>query len=238
MGALSPFPAPAAPPAPSPGRQRPTEGVPLGFDRRDTGAHSDFVCPVVRIQTPGPLGQLVPFLGAPGPPRNTLDELRIPGSQSCGFGASQHLAQNRLIIDDDLGSRRGLTLFGGRLRTAGRLRITPRSRGGLAGQRGVATKHLPVERQIRMRVLERHASFVVERPPPDRRHVCWRSKEVQHATSARSLSGAIPVNDVGRFVSALVARVPDERHGRLPLALRRGLGPWGRLSLGRLRRWP
>jgi hypothetical protein len=94
--------------------------------------------------------------------------------------------------------------------------------------RRVAGNILPVEIQIRMRVLERFHHFRIQRGAAETR-IRGRSKQVQQTRPSGIVAGRmIGMHHVRVFESPLVAGLPDKRHSRLPLA--RALG--SRLRLG------
>jgi hypothetical protein len=117
------------------------------------------------------LGQPVPILRRAGTTGNPSKEVLIPGPQAGRLGSPERTPKNRLIVDVRRRRRRPLALLRllpGVLTPTLALSRTmadwPRAMlTDLSGCRRFAAERLPVEREIRMRVLEAVARFVVER---------------------------------------------------------------------------
>jgi hypothetical protein len=149
----------AAAAAPS-GGQPTRDAVPLRLHGGDARPDGTLGSPVVRIETPEPLRELVPLLGAARTPRDPLKQFLIAPAKSGRFRGSQNAPEDRVVGQDGCGS-------GGY--RPGRLRIASRS---LRGRRrldrlGFFDESVPVKRQIRVSMLQPSPRLVVQRPATD-----------------------------------------------------------------------
>jgi len=159
--------APAAPPM----RQLLGDGRPFGVERGCPGLNGLDVVPIIRIETKHALGQPVPLLRRPRPAQHALAQFLEPLPQARGVANADGPAEQRLIFFND--GRRGLD----RLRRPARFGAPGGARRTVlalasvlhvdAKSRAVALQRRPVERQVRMRMLERFHHLGVERMPPD-----------------------------------------------------------------------
>ena len=155
---------------------------------RNAGPDRRLVSPVVRIETLGPLRQLVPVLGTARPAGDALQQLAVPWRgagrppprPACGRAASGHRS-----------TAAGRWAGGAHSRDAA---ARPAARAmadrGLARLVAAHDRGRPVESEIRVRMLQRLARLFVERAAPDP-HMSGRSKQIQHARAARPLARAI-----------------------------------------------
>jgi hypothetical protein len=162
----------------------------------------------------------------------------MPVAQPRRLRHSHRLGEDRRVVGWDLvwqdagalwrgsGSRRGRggSTFGAAILWAGSFlrALTPLAALTLprirTSHHGVARQGVPVEIQIRMRVLEGLAHFSVEGLSADLQ-VRRRSKHVQHAGLLVPARGTADVHYVRMIEPALVAGLANERHRDLPLAL-------------------
>jgi hypothetical protein len=112
--------------------------------------------------------QSVAIFGGARAARDPLQQLVIPGAQTSGLTRPERPAEERLVLDH--WRRRRL---GGRTPLIAAIAATLRPLPPVplprlyTRKRGLAQQHRPVERQIRMRVLERLDHFRLERLAAD-----------------------------------------------------------------------
>jgi hypothetical protein len=190
---------PAAAAAPASVRQLAGDRLPFGFDRRRAGPDRRLVGPVVRIETLQPLGEPVAILRRAGAADNPLHQLAVLPSQPCGLAGAQPPTQHGLVFDDGR-LHGGLPASGG----FGPRRSKRTSRLG-PDDAGLVEQCVPVEGEVRMRVLERLLDFGLERPPTDFQ-TGRGSEQIEHARLP-----AIGMQHDGAFVAAPVTGVAEER---------------------------
>ena len=201
----------AATPAAPPLRQFLGNGRPLLFHRPAGCADGRFICPFVRVETPGPFGQLVPLFRGCGTPRNSLQQFLIATAQPHRPFCAQHPPQQRLVVHLHGGHWRRPTAVGPR-RAAGFSWTLAR----LNSWRRLlfAQQVRPVEGQVGMRVLERFDDLRIQRAAANA-HIWRRAEHIQDARPLRTGARPINVHHHRALVATLVLGVPNERHDPL-----------------------
>lgn len=155
----------AAPAAGQLGRDR----IPASLDVGAIRANSGLVLPVVRVEPARSLGQAIALLGRPGPPRDPLIQLREARAQPRSLRSSEHPSQRRVVLNHGhhRNRRRTRRPFPATLRAVlgpagGTLAPAPLARIGARRRHRLPKQPHPVERQVRMCVLEGLAHFSVQ----------------------------------------------------------------------------
>jgi hypothetical protein len=183
------------------------ERVPCGLDRARRGANRLFVRPVVGIETHQLLGESVAILRRTGAPRYPLQELVVAAPQPRGLNGAKGAAKKRLVFDDHRRWRLARRSASPGLRPVCPVGPIARIR---TRERRLSHERVPVERQVRMRVLQRLAHLGLDRVASDFQ-ARGRPEDIQHASPGAAIGASVRVHYKRALIPTFVTRVANER---------------------------